>query len=139
SNDFGIFVFGVELTATISGLAITNGYTYDAAGLSNSGTLTLINCIIRGNTAVFPPDQNSGGGGILNSGNLTVVNCVISENSADLGAGIFNFGTLVVRDSTITDNHASTPPTADSSSGGGIFVANGNATISNSTISNNTG
>jgi hypothetical protein len=114
---------------TISALTLTGGYAaYDGGGIDNSGTLTVTNSTISGNSA----DGNfSDGGGIFNTGTLTVTNSTISANSADDGGGIFNgyYGTLTVTHSTISAN------TADGY-GGGIDNS-GTLTVTNSTISDN--
>ena len=69
-------------------------------GIFNSGTLTVANSTISGNT----------GGGIANGngGTLTVTNSTISGNTVvNYGGGIYNFaGTLTVTNSTIVRNTA---------------------------------
>jgi hypothetical protein len=74
----GTFVFSVDTNATIatiSGLTIRNGVD----GIGNSGTLTVTNCVLSGNSVV----------GISSfGGTLTVSNCVVSGNSQ----GIANNG-----------------------------------------------
>ncbi len=122
-------------TVTISDLKLTNGLEVDSGGgiffvpgsgggIKNSGTLTINNSTISGNSATI-------GSGINNSGTLTINNSTISENTAiDGGGGINNFGTLTISNSTIAGNRAG--------GGGGISnLNNGTLTISNSTISGN--
>ena len=116
NNAVTVFQVNSATTATISGLTITGG---------NGG-------------------DNNDGGGITNYGTAMVTDCTIENNSGSSGGGIYSapgfysnlglpFGTpnLTVTDSTITDN-AGQP----SNGGGGIF-SNGVATITNSTITNN--
>ena len=80
----------------LDGLTITGGrateYTYpnndpegSGGGIHNSGTLTVTNSTLSGNSASY-------GGGIHNSGMLTVTNATLSENSASYGGGIHNSG-----------------------------------------------
>lgn len=69
---YRIFTVNAGVTATISGLTLTNGLQDNGGGILNTGTLTVNNCVITGNTA---PD---GGGGIFNRGTLTMNGCTIS-------------------------------------------------------------
>jgi hypothetical protein len=117
---------------TISGLTIRNGAANDTSsfftaiggGIYNDrATLTLSNCSITGNTAVYY------GGGIYNdSGTLTLNNSAVSGNSGPaLGGGIYSGGssgsaTVTLNKSTITSNSASV--------GAGIYSYAAGATIS---------
>jgi hypothetical protein len=128
-GNYRIFTVASGVTATISGLTITGGNTSDppdagGGGIRNSGTLTINNTVISGNTAI--PGI---GGGILNDGMLTINNSAISGgNYASLGGGIANNGTLVVSNSSVSANPAG--------NGAGV-LNNGTATFINSTISGN--
>ena len=54
---------------------------------SKSGTLSLTNCTVSGNTATAQ------GGGLLNSaGGATLINCTVSANSATTGGGVSSSG-----------------------------------------------
>jgi len=126
-----VFEVTAGATVTIAGLTIQNGRAPDAAdpsagggGILNAGTLTLIGCTLRNNTAHV-------GGAISNMGVLIVDSCLIANNSADAGGGIYNAGTLRLTGATVTGNHAS-------SRGGGIYNT-GNATATNySSVTRNT-
>ncbi len=154
-GDYAVFNVASGVTASISGLTISNG---DVSGIANSGTLTVSDSTISGNSR-----SGFNGGGILNSGSLTindstisgnsasgysgggiynyhlstvtVNNSTISGNSAGYGSGIGNSGTLAVHNSTISGNTSS----GASANGyaGGIYNSNGTLTVSNSTISGN--
>jgi hypothetical protein len=102
-------------TVTLSGMTIRGGIASYVAGQSsllgeggailNSGTLTVANCVISGNSASI------GGGGIFNGGTLTVRNSVLSGNSSSkYGGGIYNYGfsgvKVTVSNSTLSGNHA---------------------------------
>ena len=111
---------------TISTLTITNGSAGEGGGISNDGTLTVVNSTITGNVTSF------GGAGISNGGILTVIGSTISDNSASKGGGgIRNPGTLTVINSTISGN------TAVRKGGGVLNDSDGVATITNTTITNN--
>lgn len=111
----GVFHVDAGVTATLSGLTITDGQVGSSAaggGLFNYGDTTLTGCTISGNSAA------AHGGGVDNDGGgqLSVTDCTITDNtSGDFGGGVENNGTaeLNVTDSTISDNSA----TGD---GGGI-------------------
>src|SRR5262249_1802709 len=135
------------VTATISGLTITNG---SASGNSGGGidndhsTLTVSDCTLSGNSSDFH------GGGISNDGfrsdvfggiaALTVTNSTLSGNSAGVGGGIYNDGyfgsaTLTISNTTLSGNSANVL------GGGGIsnYGVSGSTTltVTNSTLSGN--
>jgi hypothetical protein len=125
-----VFAVGSGVTgAALNNLTITNGHSNEiGGGINNSGTLTVSNSTVSGNTAT---GAGGSGGGIYNSGTLIVTNSTFGGNIADnSGGGIYNAGTLTVTDSTFSGN--STPIGA----GGGIYNAFSLA-VSNSTFSGN--
>jgi hypothetical protein len=122
----GIFWVHFNVSATLNDLTISNGSAEVGSGIENSGTLTVSNCTLSGNSATYA------GGGIDNNGTATVSNCTLSGNSATYhGGGIFNenIGRLTVSNSTLSGN-------STTSHGGGIDN-NGTATVSNCTLSGN--
>ncbi|MBR2695034.1 MAG: hypothetical protein IKE69_12585, partial [Thermoguttaceae bacterium] len=137
------------------GLTITGGWTYgDGGGIYNSGTLTLTNSTVSGNTASssYYSYYYSYGGGIYNGGTLTLTNSTVSGNTAfssyssysssyystsySYGGGIYNSGTLTLTNSTVSGNTASSSY-CSYSYGGGIYNS-GTLTLTNSTVSGNT-
>jgi len=162
-----VFVVNTAVTATISGVTIENGICsyspmspmcLSGGGIQNSGTLTVSNSTLSGNSAgvgelgggIFNDNSgtltvsnstlsgnsggvhtSTGGGGIFNNpgGTVTVSNSTLSANSADLGGGIYNDGTLMVSDSTLSTNTAG-------NQGGGILNT-GTLTVNDSTLSGN--
>jgi predicted outer membrane repeat protein len=127
-----VFVIGVLLTVTISGLTIQNGFNTETGALGAGGggiagpfsILTISNCVVRGNTAF------ANGGGIYANG-LTLTNSTVSDNTTNGvggGIGVVAEGSVTVRDSTLRHNIA-----AD---GGGLYNA-GTTTIASSTITDN--
>jgi CSLREA domain-containing protein len=126
-------IFNVTTTGTVafSGLTIAGAFVSNGngGGINNAstGTVTVTNSTLRGNSA-------SSGGGISNSmgGTVTVTNSTLSGNSG-FGGGIFNSsgGTVTVTNSTLSGNSAN-------GLGGGIFSEFGGAvTVTNSTLSGN--
>lgn len=86
-----------------------SGYGGSGAGIYNSGTLTITNSSITGNT--YSNDQKSGGG-IFNeggfpyyTGDLLLTNVTISNNEAYDGGGIYNeSGHVELTHSTVMEN-----------------------------------
>ncbi|MEL6272943.1 MAG: hypothetical protein AAFR22_24265, partial [Chloroflexota bacterium] len=129
-----------QVTVTLRGLTIQNGFVPDTAasddggGIYNLGRLTIEASIIRNNSAA------GSGGGISNNGIFTIImGSTISNNVAGKDGGGINAahggGDLIVYDSRIVDNS-----TADLGAGGGIFVNSGFndfSKIVNSVISGN--
>ncbi|MDX2042660.1 MAG: choice-of-anchor Q domain-containing protein [Acidobacteriota bacterium] len=133
-GNYRIFTISSGVTATISGLTISNGNagTGDGGGILNDGTLTIANCHITGNTAV-------GGGGISNTlGNLlTLTQSTVSGNTAtgsSTGGGIASFGGTTIANSTISGNIVTG---SNGGNGGGLRLSSAGATITSSTITNN--
>ncbi len=126
-TQFGIFVVDSGAAVKITGLKVTNGWTFaigPGGGINNSGTLTVSHSTITN-------DAGQDGGGIYNSGTLTINCSTISGNTAYNGGGIDNSGTLTISHSTIFGNQAG----ADNL-GGGIDNS-GTLSISHTTISRN--
>jgi hypothetical protein len=127
---YRVFSVVAGVTAEISGLTISHGFTTFGGGIRNEGTLTLRECVVSEN-------RGEDGGGILNDGGtLTLVNTSVTGNAAlyeiNAGGGIFNDqGVLTLQGSTVSDNGAD--------SGGGILSSGGALTILNSTITRNSG
>ncbi len=136
-------------------------------GISNSGTLTLTNSTVSGNSAPIPCihsflfcESHGGtawGGGIYNSGALIMINSTVSGNHAGgfcnapcsaFGGGIYNRGTLLmIKNSTLTGNIAGISiGTACSTSGfsscrvggGAFYTSAGTVRLNNSTVTANT-
>lgn len=94
-------------TMTITNSTVRGNSAGAGAGIGNFGPLTIAQSTISGNTVLSVMDLSASGGGISHVGDsvLTIVNSTISGNSArDRGAGIYNNGPLTVRNSTINDN-----------------------------------
>ena len=130
-------------------------------GISNSGTLTLTNSTVSGNSAPIPCihsflfcESHGGtawGGGIYNSGALIISNSIISGNQAggycnatcsSFGGGIYNRGTLLmIKNSTLTGNIADTACSTSISCavgvGGAFYTVGGTVTLNNSTVTAN--
>jgi hypothetical protein len=132
AGNFRIFEIHSGNVVAISGLTIANGNDI-GGGISNSGTLTLTNATISGNSAPYL------GGGIYNfqRGTVTITNTTIFGNSANssgggtsAGGGIFNdHGAVTITNSTISSNSANL--------GGGIYGQNSTVTLTSTTISGN--
>jgi len=110
--------------ASLEDLTIENGDagTADGGGIANSGTLTLSDTTISGNSA-------GAGGGIDNVGTVTISDSTVSGNSAGTGGGVDNVGTATISDSTVSGNSAGT--------GGGVAATSGTLTMVADTIADN--
>ena len=118
-------------TVQINAVTVRNGNPgvgSSGGGILNfTGTLTLNNTIVSGNTAALV------GGGMVNESGTTILDAsTVSGNTAGSGGGIYNHGPMTLTRSTMSMNRAV------GGSGGGIWHDGGAMTISNSTISGNT-
>ena len=147
-------IFNNTATVTIAGLTVSNGSPTgdNGGGILNSGTLTLNNSTVSGNSAssvgavgggirnagtliinnstIDGNSANNQGGGLSNGGGATIDNSTFSGNGATAGAGMYNTATLTVNNSTLSGNSAT-------NNGGGI-QNEGTLTFRNSTIFGNT-
>jgi hypothetical protein len=95
-----VFQLDNGVTATISGLTISDGSTTTGAGIYTHGNLTLDNCTLSGNNAV-----GYGGAIFTGGGDLDVSNCTIAANTSDRsGAGIEAQGSVTVISTTFFGN-----------------------------------
>jgi hypothetical protein len=101
----------------------------------SGGTLTLVNSIVTGNSDPTDWQSNlSQGGGIYFGGTLlTITDSTVSGNQANDGGGIYvdYGGSVSMTNSTVRENNASW------GSGGGLYLAEGMATLTNCTVSQN--
>jgi hypothetical protein len=131
---------------SITGLSITGGNGPAAGGIVNSGTLTLTNSTVTGNSSAIGAFRNVVGG-ILNQhgASLTLLNSTVTGNTATASVpldtvvgGIFNSccgDTLTIVNSTISGNTATGTP---SDAFGGILNSGPNLiTVTDSTVSGN--
>jgi len=140
-----VFHITNAVTVSISGLTIIDGVAADRGGgiLNDHSTLTVNNCTIHGNQAVY---AGSSGGGIYNDGSfgsasLEINNSTVAYNGCDdRGGGIYNNG--VSGSATLTINNSTVSGNGVGNAGGGIYndgSEGGSATltINNSTVSGN--
>ncbi|MGD9126967.1 MAG: right-handed parallel beta-helix repeat-containing protein [Planctomycetia bacterium] len=134
SRVFHVTTSGV--TATISGMTITNGFAEDyGGGIYAVGDLNVTDLVLSGNTV-----EGSAfvcGGGIHTDGDLTVTDSLISDNTitgsnSAYGGGISTYGEMTVNNSVISDNVV-----AGSGGGGGIYLGDGEITVVHTTIADN--
>jgi hypothetical protein len=135
---------------TLDGLTLTGGHTTaqgDGGGairFQSTGTLTVRNCTISGNSTQGDFSAGAGvyaiepDGALQTGGDVTVSHSTISGNSTAgfnaPGGGIFVNGGLTMDASTIADNFTQ----GRNSFGGGIWVSSASTmTMTNSTVSGN--
>ena len=130
SNDG--FRGGATLTVTNCTVNDNTGTSSGGGGINNGGDeggalLTITNSTISGNSAGF-------GGGIANGGGIdstaivTVSNSTLSGNSAEFGGGIGN-GAAVSDISEVTVSNSTLSGNSATGNGGGIYNAQGGATL----------
>jgi hypothetical protein len=124
-------------TLTVKNLKIADGGSDDGApggGISNLGTLSVVNCAITGNELTIGVNL---GGGIYNAGTLSVSNSTISDNRAETGAGLYNAnaGSAVIEGTTFSFN-IGVELRHNFAEGGAIFN-HGTLSLNNSTIVGN--
>jgi Bacterial Ig-like domain (group 3) len=133
-----VFQVGDGVTATLSGLTLTDGYVntgpdgghLSGSGLYNEGTTTLNDCTISGNSAAEGSALQNGGFYNDEVGTLILTDCTISGNSSPLGAGgLNNLDKATLTGCTISGNSTGV-------GGGGLFN-DGTATLTDCTISGN--
>jgi hypothetical protein len=133
----GSFVFeGTPTTGavvSISGVVLKDGVAESSAGiLWNAGTLTLSSVVVENGEAASEGTGGSGAGGIYNTGTLTMTRSIVSGNRAAIGAGLINVGLATLRDVTIRQNIST------GGAGGILNSASGVLIIEKTTISGNT-
>ncbi|WP_404307455.1 CHRD domain-containing protein [Neorhodopirellula lusitana] len=107
---------GASVGSPTAGVALGNGMSFRrtapvAAGeiVATSGSTTITNSTLSGNTA-SGDDATDGGGGIHNLGSLTVTDSTITTNvasgSSGSGGGVANAGTATLSNTMITSNTA---------------------------------
>jgi hypothetical protein len=146
-NQVAVFSMNSGTTNTLSGLTIANGmaqgyetetyavfFTF-ASGISNGGSLKLLNCVVQDCTNVY-----SYGGGIYNAGDLNMEACIVVDCGAPslfaswqtYGGGIYNSGTLWMDNCRVSRCYA--VGTGSDGLGGGGILNERNLTISASVI-----
>jgi hypothetical protein len=128
----------------------TFGNSGRGGGIYNTGTLTLQNTTVTGNSTSpgqEPLGGSSGdGAGIWNSGTLVIEQCTISDNQPGVGAGsgggFYNRGSLLIENSSVINNSAGNGKSGFLGVGlggdGGGGINTGDLTLRNVTISGNT-
>ena len=126
-----IFEVTAGASVTLRGLTISGGNATGngGGGILNSGSLTITNSTLSGNSAL-------NGGGIYNGGNLTITNSTLSGNTATgSGGGIYSNTDLSGNTTTLTN---STFTENKSSAGGAIYNFDGRTVLDHCSITGNT-
>ncbi len=90
----GVFSMASGGTFVVSGLTLTGGTDGDSGAVNNSGSLTIDNCAVTG---------NSGGSAISNTGTFSAIGCNITNNS-DTADALSNNATMFLDNCTLADN-----------------------------------
>lgn len=128
NDQFQIFQNSTSL-AVIQGVTLAKGSSTTSGGaITNSGTMTILDCVIRDSNVTGPTGLRVGGG-VANFGTLLVQNTAFINNKADQGGGLGNSGMVTVVNSTFANNRANTD-------GGAIYNTSG-AILRQVTIAHN--
>lgn len=135
--NFRIFVISGG-NFTLDGVTLTNGNIQNGSFKGGairmlSGTLTMTNSTITGNTATGVVSAY-GGALAMNAGTTiaTISNSTISGNTGNFGGGVYSRGQLTMNNCTVSGNNSNV------FGGGGFCISTGGvATLTNCTISGN--
>src|SRR5262249_23623062 len=120
-----VFQVNPNVTASISGLTITEGSTTGSGGglYNDGGNVTLTGCPVTRNCTTG--GSTSRGGGVYGlNGTTTLTDCTVSGNTATgSGGGVFGYG------GTTTLTHCTVSGNSTSRSGGGLFAYQGTTTL----------
>ncbi len=119
-------------TLTLNAVTVSNNVAANsAAGITNLGTLNILNSTISGNQGYI--------GGILNLGTLTISGSTISGNQGKIGgaiyAGSIGAGSVSISNTTISGNTARASDIL--ARGGAIFEQGGTVTLDHVTLTGN--
>lgn len=146
SNVFGSGgIYSLDNNLTLTNCAIVNNTLNYAdgygAGLFSAGPLTMINCLVAGNTLTGSSTALGGGVCLYFGGTSTLTNCTISGNSAG-GSVDSDGGGLAVMGNTTTLTNCTITNNTCAGQAGGIYHDSAGAstlTVRNTLVSGNTG
>lgn len=118
-------------TLTLESVTLSGNSARRGGGVDTRGTATLTDSMLTNNAAV-----GGLGGGIANSGTATLINSMLTDNSAagGGGGGIANSGAGTLTATLTLDG---CKLTGNSAKSGGALYSDGNATVAQCTLSNN--
>jgi uncharacterized delta-60 repeat protein len=133
ANGGGILNDGaLTVTNCTLGSALANDGAIYGGGLYNQGTATLTNTTVTSDGAV------NGGGGIGNTGTITLLNCTLTGDHANFNVGggalYISAGSAALVNCTLAGNTAAA---YGGGVGGGIDIAGGTVTLSNTIVAAN--
>jgi hypothetical protein len=120
-------LYNAKGTATLSNSTLSNDAAIDGSdggAIYNNATVVLNSCNLSDDGA------SGNGGGVSNNASATLTNCTLNGDSAGgYGGGFYNNGGVLFTNCTLDGDSAN-------GYGGGLYNANGKASFSNSTLSN---
>ncbi len=129
-------IFNRGVLTVNNSLITANRARRAGGGIYNVGTMTINTTTIENNETNIGNEPNESGGGILNTGTAAINDSTIANNIASQSAGgIGNSGDLTITNCTISGNST----TLSEIISGAAMINAGNATISYTTIADNTG
>jgi predicted outer membrane repeat protein len=161
NNASSAFYVSPGVTNTLNNITIANCVASTASLLGYGGAIFVDGTVILNNCTLTNNSASTAGGAIYtrHGQGLAILNeSTVAQNSAGYGGAVQNEGTLIANNSTMASNTASVEGGAISTPfgapdtliqctlvgnssplGGGIYIAAGGTTISNSIVAGNTG
>lgn len=133
-RDVKVMTIAAGNSVTITHMSVVSGTAGSGGGISNDGTLTLIDSVVADN---YASNGNTSAGGIYNIGTLILENTTFYKNSAGLrGGAIYSTGTISGTGVIFEQNQVRPP--FGLQRGGALFNDNGaHATFTDSTFIQN--
>ena len=128
---------GVQIVGEGALATVIDGRDLSGVFRAAQGTNSITGVTITNGTGAY--GQFVGGGGILaQTGSLTLTDTAVVGNTVPgLGGGIASAVTLALVRTTVAGNVANTGLQGQPGQGGGLYLAGGSATLTNSTVSSN--
>jgi hypothetical protein len=155
-NAYGFRLFDVAVRAslTLTNMTLQGGVAYGVSNethggaIHNQGALTLQGVTLQNNSTIGPGGYYTWGnqlvaagpgmgGAVYSSGSLTMTGCVVRNNQAVGGWGASHVTIPPADPGNFPSTQLPATPGSDGF-GGGVYIAGGSASISNTTFSSNT-
>ncbi len=138
-NSYHVVFSDTDAVAELNGVTVQGGNTEgsdgsdDGGGIYNRQRLTIQNTIVRDNRSI------DDGGGIRNDGELLVINSAIANNSAVGSSSLVSGGGGLINTVNAAATIINTTFSGNQALNGGAIRNDGELSLTNTTISDNTG
>jgi predicted outer membrane repeat protein len=127
-------------SAIVTGSSVdgNTGSANDGGGIYSKGDLTLTDVTVSGNKSGFGAGIENEA---VSPAKATLTRVLVTRNSASgtvlKGGGVYNDGPMTIAESTVTGNTAGSTASGGSGLGGGVYNSSGTLAITQSTIAGN--